>query len=128
MTENVIVYDGECPFCSQYVKMLRIRESVGTVRLIDARSSDETAIFARGKYDMDQGMAARIGGEWYYGDDCIHILSMISSHVTVFNKLNGWVFRSPKRARVLYPVMRSSRNLVLRLLGRRKIGQSLSET
>ena len=65
MTENVIVYDGECPFCSQYVKMLRIRESVGTVRLIDARSSDETAIFARGKYDMDQGMAARIGGEWY---------------------------------------------------------------
>ncbi|HAQ75809.1 MAG TPA: DUF393 domain-containing protein [Hyphomonas sp.] len=128
MTENVIVYDGECPFCSQYVKMLRIRESVGTVRLIDARSSDETAIFARGKYDMDQGMAARIGGEWYYGDDCIHILSMISSPVTVFNKLNGWVFRSPKRARVLYPVMRSGRNLVLRLLGRRKIGQSLSET
>ncbi|CAN0407117.1 unnamed protein product, partial [Scytosiphon promiscuus] len=45
MTENVIVYDGECPFCSQYVKMLRIHESVGTVRLIDARSSDETAIF-----------------------------------------------------------------------------------
>jgi predicted DCC family thiol-disulfide oxidoreductase YuxK len=128
MTENVIVYDGECPFCSQYVKMLRIRESVGGVRLIDARSSDEIAISARDKFDLDQGMAARISDEWYYGDDCVHILSMISSPVTTFNKLNGWIFRSPKRARVLYPVMKTGRNLALRLLGRRKIGQSLSET
>ena len=128
MTENVIVYDGECPFCSPYVKMLRIRESVGAIRLIDARSSDEIAGFARGKFDMDQGMAARISDEWYYGDDCVHILSMISSPVTTFNKLNGWVFRSPRRARVIYPFMKAGRNLVLRVLGRRKIAQSLSET
>ena len=35
--EAWLVYDGECPFCSTYVRLLRFRQSVGTVHLIDAR-------------------------------------------------------------------------------------------
>lgn len=128
MLENIIVYDGECPFCSRYVTMLRIRESVGPIRLIDARSDDPDAISARGRFDLDEGMAARISGEWYYGDDCVHILSMISSPVTTFNKLNAWVFKSPKRAKAIYPVMKFGRNMVLSVLGRRKISSMASKS
>ena len=32
-----IVYDGECPFCTQYVKLMRLRETVGIVKPLNAR-------------------------------------------------------------------------------------------
>ncbi len=32
-----IVYDGECPFCSRYVALQRLRESIGKVSMVNAR-------------------------------------------------------------------------------------------
>ena len=32
-----LVYDGDCPFCSRYVKYLRLRRAAGPVRLVNAR-------------------------------------------------------------------------------------------
>ncbi|MFT5932039.1 MAG: putative DCC family thiol-disulfide oxidoreductase YuxK, partial [Hyphomonas sp.] len=32
-----IVYDGDCPFCSEYVKLLRLRDAIGPVSLVNAR-------------------------------------------------------------------------------------------
>ena len=32
-----IVYDGDCPFCSRYVKLVRLREALGSVDLVNAR-------------------------------------------------------------------------------------------
>ncbi|MGO7741138.1 DCC1-like thiol-disulfide oxidoreductase family protein, partial [Rhizobium johnstonii] len=36
--KTVIVYDGDCPFCSKFVKFQRLRSAIGEVILIDARS------------------------------------------------------------------------------------------
>ena len=36
-TDNWLLYDGECPFCSACVKLVRIRENVGKLRLVNAR-------------------------------------------------------------------------------------------
>ncbi len=33
-----IIYDGECPFCSSFMSIVRVKKSVGDVRLIDARN------------------------------------------------------------------------------------------
>ena len=35
--EAWLVYDGDCPFCSAYVRFVRLRDAVGTVHLVDAR-------------------------------------------------------------------------------------------
>lgn len=35
-----VFYDGECPFCSRYVNMLRLRKNC-EVQLIDLRAADE---------------------------------------------------------------------------------------
>ena len=32
----VVVYDGECPFCRNYVKLMWLRKAVGDVELVDA--------------------------------------------------------------------------------------------
>ena len=34
---TTIVYDGDCPFCSRYVALVRLREAVGQVVLANAR-------------------------------------------------------------------------------------------
>lgn len=119
----VVVYDGECPFCSRYVGLLRLRAAVGALRLVDARQGGpEVDGLRRAGYDLNQGMAALFGGRVYHGADCLHLLALLSTESGWFNRLNGALFKSARLARLLYPVLRAGRNLTLRLLGRRRIG------
>jgi predicted DCC family thiol-disulfide oxidoreductase YuxK len=120
-----IVYDGECPFCSRYVKMVRLRQAFGHVQLVDARSNDPKAIEALQRFDLDDGMAAQIGGRWYYGADAINILSLASGSSSFANRLMARVFADPRRARALYPYLRAGRNLALQILGREKINKDV---
>lgn len=122
-----LVYDGECPFCSNYVRLLKIKDSVNEFHLINARDGGDLVhdILVAG-LNLDEGMVLKIGDRFYHGDDCIHMLALLTSPSTLFNRLNAWVFASPARAKALYPVLRECRNFTLRLLGRRKIGHALS--
>jgi predicted DCC family thiol-disulfide oxidoreductase YuxK len=118
----VVVYDGECPFCSRYVAMVRLRDAVGKVRLVNARDPDPLVDdLKQSGFDLDQGMVLVMGDRRYHGADCVHMLAMLSTPVGAFNRLNAAVFRSRTASRLLYPVLRSGRNAVLRLLGRKKI-------
>jgi len=120
-----LVYDGECPFCSAYVRYVRVRDSVGGLRLVDARSGEPPVdeIRRRG-LDLDEGMVLVIGDRFYHGAECIHVLALLSGESTLFNRVNAAIFRSAPLSKLLYPVLRLGRNTALRLLGRRKIEQS----
>lgn len=120
--EILLVYDKECPACNHYCQIVRIRESVGKLKIIDARESSEVMkeITAQG-LDIDQGMVLKMGGRLYYGSDAIHALALISSRSGVFNRLNYWIFKSKSLSHILYPVLRFFRNLLLKLLGKTKI-------
>ena len=120
--EILLVYDKECPVCDNYCRLVRIEESAGELKLIDARESSEVLdeITALG-LDIDQGMALKTEGEIYYGADAIHALALISSRSSVFNRLNYLMFFSKRVSRVLYPALRGGRNLLLKILGKTKI-------
>lgn len=123
MTQPVqIIYDGDCPFCASYVALTRLRAAAGRVELIDARSdhpavAEATAI----GLDLDEGMAMRMDGRWLHGDEVIHALALMTTGSGPFNALMAAVFRSPRRARALYPWLRAGRNAALALLGRDRI-------
>ncbi|EPC04631.1 hypothetical protein L861_04740 [Litchfieldella anticariensis FP35 = DSM 16096] len=120
--EIVLVYDEQCPFCDHYCRLVRLRESVGSLTLVDARQ--DTAIMeeiTEAGLDIDQGMVLKMDGRLYYGDDAIHMLALLSSRSGIFNRLNYWFFRSAKRARFWYPVLRACRNFLLKLLGKTKV-------
>ncbi len=119
---GIIVYDGECPFCTRYVALLRLKAAFGDVQLVDARS-DHPAIrrLLDAGIDLDEGMALIQDGRIYHGDDCIHRLALMSTPSTLFNKLNAAIFSSPTASRILYPFLRAGRNAALALLGRKKI-------
>jgi len=121
-TETVyLVYDGECPFCSAYVNYVRVQKSIGTFKLINAREGGPIVndIIERG-FDLDEGMVLVMNGQYYHGHDCINHLALLSTSSGVFNRINAFVFRSKTVSRLLYPVLRFGRNLVLRMLGRKK--------
>jgi predicted DCC family thiol-disulfide oxidoreductase YuxK len=105
-----IVYDGDCPFCRNYVGLLKLRERYD-VRLVDARR--EPALAARYGLDLNEGMIADLDGKVYHGARAVALLSRISG---TFKPLGReWV------ASLMYPVLRFGRNSALKLLGRKPI-------
>ncbi|NNF68028.1 MAG: DUF393 domain-containing protein [Gammaproteobacteria bacterium] len=123
MQEKIfLIYDKECPACDFYCNLVRIRESVGELVLVDAREGGEimTEITAAG-LDIDQGMVLKTGDRLYYGSDAIHALSMLGTRSGLFNRISYWMFRSDRVSRIMYPILRSGRNILLKLLGRTKI-------
>jgi predicted DCC family thiol-disulfide oxidoreductase YuxK len=119
---NWIIYDGECPFCANYMRLTKLKASIGPVRLIDARAGGPEVEFVKAQgLDLDEGMAMVYEGQLYHGGDCLNVMAMLSSDSGVFNKISAWVFKSKGRARALYPTLKCGRNLALHLLGRTKI-------
>lgn len=122
---SFLVYDGECPFCANYVELLRLRESFPGLQLLDARNQRDhpvvRSIIARG-IRIDDGMALIIGDAIYHGADSIHALALRGGDHSAVGRLSRIVFRSRARSNAIYPMLRAGRNLVLRLLGRSKLG------
>jgi len=120
--EFYLVYDGECPFCSFYVKYVRIKQDIGTLKLINARhkSSITDDVLEKG-FDLNKGMVLKIEDQYFHGDDCMNKLALLSTRNSIFNKMNFWIFKSKLRSKILYPVLRSGRNITLYLLGKKEI-------
>ncbi len=67
-------------------------------------------------------MVVKLGDRFYHGVDAISIMALLGSDQTLFNRLNRAIFRRPRLARHIYPVLVVGRRLLLRLLGRDLIG------
>ncbi len=120
--EILLVYDKQCPACDAYCGMIRVRESVGTLRLVNARGAGKIMdeITAKG-LDIDEGMVLKVGNTLHYGADAIHVLSLMSSRVGTFNRLTYWMFRSKRLSTILYPLFRFFRNVLLKILRKSRI-------
>jgi predicted DCC family thiol-disulfide oxidoreductase YuxK len=113
-----IVYDGACPFCSDYVRYQDLKASAQTVELVDARADaqalDRYAIVAS---DLEDGMVVIVDGVQYRGAAAVHTLSKLSRIPR-----NWWVAtvavasRPLVLSRVLYPVLKLGRRIALTAL------------
>lgn len=117
-----ILYDGECPACSAYVRLVRLREAAGKVDLIDLRTApDEVAKLKAKGLDVNEGFVVEVGEKQFHGADAVHAMTMLSSPSGLINRINFAIFRSPTAARLLYPALKAGRNALLAVLGRPKI-------
>ncbi len=118
-----VIYDGECPFCASFVKMVRLRETFGEVRLVNARhSADPTVADVRQRYKLDDGFVVIFGGREYYGPEALEFISI----ATADNAPSRLLMRTPlfrgRLGRMVYPLMVKGRKLALRLMGRKPMG------
>lgn len=117
-----LVYDKQCPVCANYCQIVQIRESVGEMMLIDARKdSQHLQQITKKGLAIDQGMVLIVDDNLFYGADAIHALALMSSRSGLFNKLNYWLFKSPDFAKIVYPILRFCRSILLKYLGKAKI-------
>ncbi|MGF1625552.1 MAG: thiol-disulfide oxidoreductase DCC family protein [Alphaproteobacteria bacterium] len=113
-----IIYDGECPFCTRYVALVRLREAVGPVALIDARSDDPrvAAVQAEG-YDLNVGMVVRHRGVVHHGPAAVAVLTRLSRGGLLRHLMRPF-FANPRLAAPAYRVLAAGRRGALRLLGK----------
>jgi predicted DCC family thiol-disulfide oxidoreductase YuxK len=116
-----LVYDGQCPFCSRYARLIRLRDSV-RLDLINAREGGPLVDEMReAGLDLNEGMVLKMGDRYYCGAEALNVLAALSTSSSAFNRLTAAIFRSRYRSRMFYPILRAGRNLALALLGREKI-------
>ena len=121
-TDIFLVYDKECPACDYYCNLVRIRESVGDLVLVDAREPGPLmGEITAAELDIDQGMVLISGDRMYYGVDAIHALSIMGTRSGIFNRVTYWCFKSKVVSGILYPILRAGRNLLLKILSKTKI-------
>ncbi len=119
----VIIYDGDCIFCQNYVRLVRLRETLGKVELVDARSQDpRVRKYQREGYNLNEGMLFVWNGRIYHGSDAVHVLASLSTEAGWFNKLNSAVFSSRTASKLLYPFLKIGRRITLFARGKTLIG------
>ncbi|WP_300972955.1 thiol-disulfide oxidoreductase DCC family protein [Sphingomonas sp. LHG3406-1] len=120
--KSLIVYDGDCVFCQNYVRFLRLRKAVGDVELLDARSGDpRLAAYWKAGYDLNEGMLFVHQGRVFYGAEAVHVLATLTGSHNWLNRLNARLFSSSRMARLLYPALKAGRRLTLLVRGRSEI-------
>lgn len=117
-----LVYDNGCPACRFYVELAHIKDSVAEIELIGARTEHPLVgeVLARG-YDLNTGFVLVVGDTFYHGEAAIHQLALLGSRHRFFNRVNYWIFASPTRSRIIYPVLAAGRRALLWVLGIRPI-------
>ena len=111
----VVVYDGDCPLCSAYVKVTRLGKAVGRPTLVNARERPELVkALAERDVNLDEGMAVYYQGRLYVGSEAVNLLAVLTTPVDLANRVAAAVFGRPALARLLYPLLRTGRNLLLK--------------
>lgn len=121
LKEAWLVYDGHCPICRNFVLYYRAKQTVN-LHLVDARKDSQLVRdITKAGLDMDEGIVLKMDDVMYHGSDAMYVIACIGSKYGILNKLNYYFLRSKTLSKIVYPILRGFRNLLLKLLGVKKI-------
>lgn len=118
------VYDGDCPICQIAARGLRIKQAIGQLNLIDARSDKSSPVVKEineRALNLDEGMVIKFNNNFYHGADALQVMALLGTNHGWFNRMNYLLFRTSLLAKFCYPAMRAGRNIALKLKGVSKI-------
>jgi predicted DCC family thiol-disulfide oxidoreductase YuxK len=117
-----IFYDGQCPFCKNFVEFLALKEEY-TIKLFNLRDHPKiVSYFGKMSYDVDEGMIVTVNKQIYFADEAVHIIGIMSKK-NFLGKVYRSLFSNQKIAELIYPALKMGRRIVLTLLGKKKIVQ-----
>ena len=124
MNNNIIylIYDGECPICNYAAKIIKLRQAVGKLEIINARNKHPLVDEVNNhNYDLNNGILVKYQGSLYYGNDAMHLLALLGSPVDLFNKINTILFKFKILVTICYPIFKFIRSCLLKILDVKKI-------
>lgn len=117
-----LIYDGQCPICNGTANALKIKAAAGTLVLINAREPHPILEeLKQANMNIDEGMVVKMNDVLYHGADAQYMLAMIGTNEDWFNRLNVIIFSHKTIAKIIYPILKQIRNLVLKVKGISKI-------
>ena len=116
MTSNyTFIYDGQCPFCNHFAELLEIKSKITNVEILDGRKNLTliNSLLDRG-YDLDKGAILLKDKEIFHGAEAINtICKQINNPSSSLLLLLTRVFKSTKRAKLLFPLLVTARRFAL---------------
>ena len=123
MASNYLLYDGECPACSAYVAMSRLRQLYPDLRVMSAR--DQPALVAelrQAGYEINEGMVLALDGQLHFGPEATRTIAVMGrASPSLWRRGALALIGTAPWARPLYPWLNRCRQLLLRMLGRKPI-------
>ncbi|MFK7942884.1 MAG: DCC1-like thiol-disulfide oxidoreductase family protein [Paracoccaceae bacterium] len=121
-TDDMLVYDGACPVCRQYVAWASLREAYPEIRLIDARTEpDLVAALRTRNIEINDTYMLQLDGERYLGAAAMARISALMEPETLVQRVLKQVTRSERLMRPVYPWLVRARKALLWLIGRDQI-------
>jgi len=118
----LVVYDGDCPLCANFVRLYSARKNVSGLELINAREQPALVRELRSKgMEINEGMIVTWRRHNYYGAEGMHLLAILGNDSGVIGALNRLLFRNKKIAKAVYPLLVAGRRVTLALLRRKLI-------
>jgi predicted DCC family thiol-disulfide oxidoreductase YuxK len=120
--EISIVYDDGCPVCSFYISISHIKKKFGKINFIKARDNQKILDYVNSiNIDINEGMIVIFDDKLYYGSDAINILSILGKKTSFINFIIINIFRFRLVSKLLYPLLKIGRRVLLFILGKKLI-------
>jgi predicted DCC family thiol-disulfide oxidoreductase YuxK len=113
-----LIYDGDCILCQKTAMAMRLQKTVGQLILINARENDpKVSQVKKLGFDLNQGIVVEYQQHYYHGAQALHLLALLSTGSGVFNRSMALVFRFRVLTRLLYPLLKLVRRVLLKSRG-----------
>ena len=110
------VYDGECPICQMGARMYKLRQAVGTLHTVDARTEKDHPVMQEinaAGLNLDEGMVIKYEDTLYQGRDALVLMAELGADTGSLNRLNNLLFKCKTLATISYPLMKTARRIAL---------------
>lgn len=121
---DIIIYDGDCPFCNDFSKYLDLQKKLKTqLKLLNARhiSRETLELLKRNELDLNSGMVGIFSGNLYYGGEVIRYTAGLQTSGRGFWYFVEKIVRLFPLWGLTYFIMTVVRRLILMLLRKKML-------
>ena len=121
MSDIIIYYDGECPYCVSYQKVIDIKKKY-SFEIKDARlHPKEIANFKDQGYKIEDGILMIFKDEIIQGAEALRRIDLLTEKRTTISKLYALIIRLSFFGYIIYPLVKIIRIITLKIMGIKRI-------
>ncbi|MDN5086592.1 hypothetical protein ACOL21_07535 [Aliarcobacter butzleri] len=121
MKKLIIYYDGECPFCNEYTKVIKLKSDY-KVFIRNARDYNKRMkVYCNQGFDINEGMIVVFDDKVSHGAEAVHLLNKLSTKST----FKEWIIDLFSRnlfflKYIFYPTVKFIRKVILIIKNKEK--------